>query len=128
VEDGYAVKVDGLKLTFYDERVAFSVSTQALLQLVKDMGSYVRIVGVRTLTMLDFLPKPAVRLPQLDPRAYSTFSPRRYSDWQLCTASTTLRVTYSSYGSPDSTGLWPHSYATLSGHEQFQNSKTSSLA
>jgi hypothetical protein len=31
VEDDYAVKMDGLKLTFDDERVALSVSTQALL-------------------------------------------------------------------------------------------------
>jgi hypothetical protein len=92
--------MDGLKLTFDDERVA--LSTQALLQLVKDTGSDVCIVGVRT-TLFDFLPKPAVRLPQVDPRAYSAFSPRRYSDWQLCKPSTNLRITHSSYGDPDNT-------------------------
>ena len=62
--------------TFEDERVALSVSTQALLQWVKGTGSDVRKVGVRTMTLFDFPLKPAVRLPQVDPRLYSTFSPR----------------------------------------------------
>ena len=66
---------DGLKQTV-DERVASSVSTQALLQSAKGTGSDVRIVRVRILTLFDFLPNPAVRLPQAYPRSYSTSSPR----------------------------------------------------
>ena len=56
------------------------------------------------------------RHPQIVLRAYSTFSPRRQSIWQPCLDP------HASYGNPDSTGSWPHSYATPSGCEGFPKS------
>ena len=48
VEDDFAARMVGLKQTFKIKRVALSLSTQALLQLVRDTGGDVRTVRVRT--------------------------------------------------------------------------------
>ena len=67
MEGDYAARMVGLKQTFEVKRVALSVSTQALLLLVKDTGGDVRILRVRTLTLFDFLPNPAILHPLVGP-------------------------------------------------------------
>jgi hypothetical protein len=82
VKEDHAAKMDGLKQTFEDERCFIRVHAGAA-SVGQEHGK--RRCPHSRGTYIDFPLKPAVRLPRVDLRSYSTSSPCRHSNWQPCT-------------------------------------------
>ena len=105
MKGNYVTKMDSLKQTFEDERVALSMFTQTLLQSVMSTGSDdVRIVGGKGVRTLISLSNPPFVFSRSIPGRTAPLLP---VDTQIGgPARLAMALTHSSYGNLD-TGLWP---------------------